>query len=246
MGSRGSAPVIRLLMDPGSLDEWGDRLIPLPEREAHHLRVRRARPGDPVELLDGEGAILRGRVDLENGEFRIRAEEAVTRCAPPLPLVLRVAAGDRDRFAWLVEKATELGVSRITPLETTRTRSVASRLQTHHLPALQQRAREAAKQCGAPWIPVLEPLTGVEDLAPADSGVRWLADPGGTPVTVTSVRGPVEILVGPEGGFTSEEVAFLCGTGALPVRFGGHTLRFETAAVAGAVLISTLRGGVTT
>lgn len=245
VGRRGTAAVIRLLMDPGTLEGGREGLLSLPDREAHHLRVRRARPGDAVELLDGEGAILRGRIEVENGEYHVRAEGALTRCPPPTPLVLRVAAADRDRFAWLMEKATELGVTRVTPLETARSRSVTSRLRAHHLPALQQRAREAVKQCGAPWAAVLEPLTGIEQLGPAQTGVRWLADPGGAPVSVTAVRGPVEIIVGPEGGFTSEELTFLSGTGAVPVRFGGHTLRFETAALAGAALVSTLRGGAT-
>lgn len=238
--------MIRVLVDPGTLDEGKGTSIPLPAREAHHLRVRRARPGDPVELLDGEGASLRGTLAVEDGELRFRSEAVVTRCARPVPLILRVAAGDRDRFGWLMEKATELGVSRVTPLETERTRSVTSRLKPHHLPALRQRAREAAKQCGAPWVPVLEALVSVSELGPVEAGVRWLADPAGGVVSADSTRGPVEVIVGPEGGFSEAEVTVLKRAGAVLVRFGGHTLRFETAALAGAALVSTLRMGVTT
>ena len=245
VGRRGMAPVIRLLVRPGSLDGEGTASLPVADREAHHLRVRRARAGDPVELLDGEGAILRGTLAVEDGGFRVCPKTAVTRCPPPAPLILRVAGGDRDRFGWLMEKATELGVTRVTPLETERTRSVTSRLQPRHLPALQQRAREAAKQCGAPWVPVLEAIARVSELRPAELGVRWLADPGGGPVSAVAARGPVEVIVGPEGGFSEGEAETLRRLGAIPVRFGGHTLRFETAALAGAVLVSTLRMGVT-
>ncbi len=246
VGRRGTAPVIRLLVEPGTLDGEGAAVIAVPDREAHHLRVRRARPGEPVEVMDGAGTILRGTLGLENGVFRVCPEGAISRFPPPVPLILRVAGGDRDRFGWLMEKATEMGVSRVTPLETERTRSVTSRLKPHHLPALQQRAREAAKQCGAPWVPVLEDLVGVSQLGPVEAGVRWLADPAGGPVSVVSAQGPVEVIIGPEGGFSEAEVEALCRAGAGPVRFGGHTLRFETAALAAAVLVSTLRVGVST
>ena len=76
--------------------------------------------------------------------------------------MLGVGAGDRDRFGWLVEKATELGVTEIVPLETERTRGVATGCGPEQLDKLRRRAREALKQCGGAWAPVLREPSPLE------------------------------------------------------------------------------------
>ena len=90
-----------------------DQLLELPPDEAHHLRVRRAEPGEHIELRDGAGLVGEA-VLLESTArhalIRITASRAIE---PPPSLALFVAAGDKDRFGWLVEKAGELGVTRL-------------------------------------------------------------------------------------------------------------------------------------
>ena len=104
----------------------------LREGEGHHLRVRRVEPGETVELRDGEGLIGSGTLRRMGKTWKVEAG-ATERVAPPPPLVLAVGAGDRERFAWLVEKASELGVTAVVPLECERTAGVATRVRSQPL-----------------------------------------------------------------------------------------------------------------
>jgi 16S rRNA (uracil1498-N3)-methyltransferase len=224
--------MIRVLVHPG---HWprGSR-GGLLDGEGHHLRVRRAREGDPVQLLDGAGLVGSGRLVLRGREWEVEVEEAERRLRP-VELTLAVGAGDRERFAWLVEKAAELGVTRVVPLETARTAGVASRLRDQHLDRLRRTALEALKQCGSAWATeVTEPMSvgGFRELA--SSGAGWLADATGAPPPALLDLTPLTVVVGPEGGFTEEETGELRAAGYRPTSLATHTLRFETAAVSAA------------
>ena len=105
-----------------------------------------------MRVLDGAGAVAEGTLVREGRDFAVQVEKVDTIAKPP-PFVLVVGAGDRDRFAWLVEKAAELGVTDLVPLLTERTRSVAASIRVSHVAALQRRARHAIKQSRAPWSP---------------------------------------------------------------------------------------------
>jgi 16S rRNA (uracil1498-N3)-methyltransferase len=206
----------------------------LREGEAHHLQVRRVEPGETVELRDGEGLVGSGTLR-RTGEAWSVEVGATERVAPPAPLVLAVGAGDRERFAWVVEKATELGVTAVVPLDCERTAGVATRVRPQHLERLRRHALEAVKQSGAAWA------TRVEQLAPLDAlvgrhggGARWLADAEGRPAPPVLGDGPLTVVVGPEGGLTMAERERLLAAGFEAIRLGHHTLRFETAAVAAA------------
>jgi 16S rRNA (uracil1498-N3)-methyltransferase len=159
--------------------------------------------------------------------------------------VLAVGAGDRDRFTWLVEKATELGATAILPLDTERTRGVATRLRPGGEVRLARRALEALKQCGGAWAPeVLPPMTlgAFLEVHGSGHGARWLGDAeGASPVPVAG-NVPALAVVGPEGGLTADERNLLLRAGFAPVRFGPHILRFETAAVAALVLLQAHAG----
>ena len=204
------------------------------EGEAHHLRVRRAEDGEAVELRDGEGLIGLGRLVRAGKGWEVDVTRA-DRTSRPAELTLAVGAGDRDRFAWLVEKATELGVTSVIPLETERTAGVASRLRTHHLERLRRHALEAVKQSGAAWATrVEEPVSLNEIAARPIAGQGWVADANGAPVPATVGTIPLTVVIGPEGGLTAEELERLRETGYAAVSLGPHTLRFETAAIAAA------------
>jgi 16S rRNA (uracil1498-N3)-methyltransferase len=223
--------MITVLLPPGRLAA-GD-VVSLDPAEIHHLRVRRAGEVVPVQLRDGQGLLGAGVVRSERGAVQVVVERA-EQVARPLPLRLAVAAGDRDRFAWLVEKATELGVTELVPVETDRTAAVASRIREGQLGRLRRRALEAIKQCGAPWAPVVHPARPLaEFLAEALHGDRWLADRSGQPPGSGFGVGPVTVLVGPEGGLSDQETQSARAAGFRPLRLAEHVLRFETAAVAG-------------
>lgn len=221
-----------VLVDPGGSGR-------LAQGEEHHLRVRRANDGHQVRLRDGVGLIGTGRLLRERQGWRVEVETA-RRVARPAALTLAVGAGDRDRFEWLVEKAAELGVTAVVPVETEFTAAVATRIRVQHVEKLRRRALEAVKQCGAAWAPEISPPESLAVfLARAADGERWLADPdgGGT----AAGGGPLTALVGPEGGLTDAERAAARAAGYRPVRLGANVLRFETAAVVVAALVAAAR-----
>jgi 16S rRNA (uracil1498-N3)-methyltransferase len=202
--------------------------------EAHHLRVRRAEEGETVEVRDGEGLIGVGLLVRAGKGWEVDVTTA-SRASRPTELTLAVGAGDRDRFAWVVEKATELGVTSVIPLETERTASVASRVRAQHLERLRRHALEAVKQSGAAWATrVEEPVSLGEIAARPMVGQGWVADANGAAVPATVAKTPLTVVIGPEGGLTADELERLRGAGYTVVSLGPHTLRFETAAIAAA------------
>jgi len=204
--------------------------------EARHLvRVLRARVGDAVSIFDGSGrewparvaAIGRDEVALEAGAPLPRAP------LPARPLTLAVALPKGERQKWMVEKLTELGVARLVPIETARGVAEATPA------AIERLARgviEACKQCGRTTLmEIAAPRSIPALLAAAEAAEIIVADPGGAPLAVPRAGGEpggVLALVGPEGGFTPEEIAAAVGAGAVRVALGPHILRVETAAIA--------------
>jgi 16S rRNA (uracil1498-N3)-methyltransferase len=219
-------------------DGQTDRLL---EGEEHHLRVRRAQPDEVVAVRDGAGLVGSGRLVRSGREWRVAVETA-QRWPRPADLVLAVGAGDRERFAWLVEKAVELGVTAVIPLETVRTRGVATRLRAQHIAKLRRQALEALKQCGAAWVcSVEEPVALEIFLRRPISGSGWLASGDGEPPPASLGGGRVTALVGPEGGLEDDERRAAIAAGYQPVALGPHTLRFETAAIAVAAAVNAAR-----
>ncbi len=158
-----------------------------------------------------------------------------------MPFRLEVAAplpkGDRADF--LIEKLTELGVTAFTPLATARS---VVRPRDAKLERLERHVIEASKQCGRNVLMSLTPLTRWGDFLQRGDlpPRRVLAHPGGAPVP--SERGDVVAAVGPEGGFTDEEVAAAVAAGWVMARLGRRVLRVETAALAIAVCCGACAG----
>jgi 16S rRNA (uracil1498-N3)-methyltransferase len=230
---------MRVLIERGS-GEVGKR-VSLRESEVHHLRVRRAKVGEQVELLDGAGVRGSGHIVQDGQDWLVDVDELEQEPAP-LGLVLAVGAGDRERFAWLVEKSAELGVTSIVPLETAHTAGVATRLKSGHLSRLRQAAVEALKQSGAAWAPLIEDPVHLEEfLRRQRAGAGWLADPSGDLPPATLDSDPLTVMVGPEGGFSESERSEIVGAGFTPVVLSAFTLRFETAALAAAAAAAQAR-----
>jgi 16S rRNA (uracil1498-N3)-methyltransferase len=230
---------MRVLVEGGS-GEAGRRGS-LGESEVHHLRVRRANGGEIVEVLDGAGLRGTGALVQSGKEWWVDVQNSV-REPRPAELTLAVAAGDRDRFAWMVEKAVELGVTRVLPLETARSSGVATKIKDAHLDRLRRRALETIKQCGVTWAPQVEaPLSLAAFLEHPLTGSGWLADATGSPPPITLGQSALTIVIGPEGGLTDAERHSLVTAGYQPTVLGPHTLRFETAALAAATLATMAR-----
>ena len=224
----------------GALWAVGQR-VSLGEDEVHHLRVRRAKDAERVEILDGAGMRGAGRLVQAGKQWTVEIE-SLDREERPAELTLAVAAGDRERFSWMAEKAAELGVTRIVPLETERSATVATRLKEAHLVKLRRAAYEAIKQSGTAWAPSVDQPVSLEEYArqPLD-GAGWLADIAGAAPPIGLDQAPVSAVIGPEGGLTDGERQALLAAGYLPVALGRHTLRFETAALAAAAAVAQAR-----
>ena len=130
--------MITVLVPPGVVTPGGavGRRELLDDAEQHHLRVRRAHDGERVALRDGAGLVGIGRIAVVGKAWEVEIESAERR-ARPAALTLAVGAGDRERFGWVVEKAAELGVTRIVPLVTARAENVATRVRDSHVERLE-------------------------------------------------------------------------------------------------------------
>jgi 16S rRNA (uracil1498-N3)-methyltransferase len=213
--------------------------------EAHHLAVVcRVRPGDRVYLFNGDGRQYLALVS-EASKRGVRLEvETVEEPPRELAFRLEVAAplpkGDRGQF--LIEKLTELGVSDFVPLRTAR-----SVVHPKDVERLRRYVIEACKQCGRNVLMRVAPLLDWKDYAPRSDlpPRRLLAHPGGEEIAnrtsaVADRSGEdVACAVGPEGGFTEEEVALARAAGWRMVSLGLRVLRVETAALVLAVGLST-------
>jgi len=194
--------------------------------------------------VGGQVALFNGR----DGEWRAVVTQAGKRAGVltciqalrpqvmPCDLWLVFAPIKKVRTDFIVEKAVELGVSRILPVQTRHTNSERIRQDR-----LQAHAVEAAEQCGATFVPEVADLAGLDRLLagwPAGRQIMWCDEAAAGPVTpLSGPAGPWAVLIGPEGGFAADEQARLRGmAGVQGVSLGPRILRADTAAVAALVL----------
>lgn len=194
----------------------------------HLFRARRLKVGDRVRLVDGRGAARWSVVDEVTARRAVlRVEGAAPVFEPPRRVALFVAAVRPERAAWLVEKATELGLRELRWLVSERTsRSLPERA----LERQRRVAKSALEQSGGAWLPEIGAPVPLGE-APIGAGSVALHPGAATPFM--AVAGSAEaVVVGPEGGFSEREMEELAGRGAIPAHLGPRVLRTETAAVA--------------
>jgi 16S rRNA (uracil1498-N3)-methyltransferase len=236
---RAAAVTRRYYVEPGVISADA---FDLPEL-AHRVRaVMRLRAGDEIILFDGTGTDVRVRIASATGRnVSVRLIERVP--GPPespvrIHLYQSITKG--ERFEWLIEKATELGVSRIIAIETAR--SVVRPAREGQRPARWRRiAVEAAEQCGRSHVPGVEgPLSFADALASAPGVVLVPYESAGERASGISAAlasdidtlfalSEISILIGPEGGFEESEVEAAHAAGARVVTLGRRVLRSETA-----------------
>lgn len=230
--------MITLLVSP---EEFGAAEIAVEGEAYRHLfRARRAELGDPVRLVDGSGAARAGRIvriDRKAGWIApVEPIEVLPANEPALRLTLLVPTFRPERAAWLVEKATEMGVAAIRFLHTERApRDFGSGT----LDRLRRVAVSALEQCHGARLPSIDGPHGWNDMPNLSAGLeaRWVLDPGGAPgFGVEPETRTAALLIGPEGGLSSRETGAAQEFGFRPVSLGPRILRIETAAVAGAAL----------
>lgn len=209
--------------------------VEIRDAEAHHLiHVMRAKLADEITLFDGSGSeylarinqIGRSTVDVQIVERRDIDREL------PFAFTLGIALPKGDRQKWLIEKAVELGVTRIVPLQAERSVAVA---RASALARLRRVVIEASKQCGRNrLLQIDEPVTTAAFLGESPREARRLfVDPGGgLPSSQAEHCKATYAAIGPEGGFTDEELRLAENTNWQLISLGPRILRIETAAIA--------------
>jgi 16S rRNA (uracil1498-N3)-methyltransferase len=215
--------------------------------EAHHgTRVLRLQRKDKVTVLNGAGGEFVCEVEAsDRDKIELRVVERRPASPRPCQITLLVGIPKGKIIESIIQKATELGAARIIPLLTERVViKLDSKEAAGKAAKWQQNAIEAIKQCGSPWLPLIEsPLTPdafvarkecfdlplVASLQPGSKHIRELFDE----FRSRNQRQPasVSIWIGPEGDLTESEIARIRAGGAQPVTLGSLVLRVETAAI---------------
>ena len=219
-------------------DAFNDQTVTLAADEARHLRdVLRLKAGDEVYVFDGRGREFRAQVVntiRDSAELRIDAEVEPAKPESPLRLNLCVALLKGEKFDLVVQKATELGVSRVTPVITRyadihlRDESDAAK----RVARWQRIALEAAKQSGRAFVPEISAPVALAAVTVEGLGVMF-SERGGEPLETLIKQTPATVtaLVGSEGGWSDEELESARARNFHVITLGGRILRAETAAI---------------
>jgi 16S rRNA (uracil1498-N3)-methyltransferase len=213
----------------------------------HVAKSLRLKAGDLIVVFDGRGgeyeAVLtrvdRDRVDVKVGALREPERES------RLAVGLAQGLPEADKMDWIIQKATELGVAWIQPVTCERSvvRLVAERAARREA-HWRRVAIAAAEQCGRTIVPEVRPTLGFMSWVALPAEIpRWMLDPAAEPITRQApVAAPVELVVGPEGGFAERERELLVLRGAIGVSLGPRVLRTETASLVALSAIHALWG----
>jgi 16S rRNA (uracil1498-N3)-methyltransferase len=224
----------RFLINPREIQNDRIRLSP---SEARHARVRRLHKGEAVSLFDGTGNGYAGivhAISSRGAEVQITERLPYRSGESNLDLTLALAVLKGERFDWVVEKVTELGVSRVRPFVCERS---LARPSANRRTRWQQIALSAAKQCGRTVVPQVDTPLPFANVIAESSGHRilfWQGERGYPTTALSEIDLPpvqVTIIIGPEGGFTDEEVRAAKEAGCQLAHIGPRILRAETAAV---------------
>lgn len=242
-------PAVARFYSPQSAPyQMGERAY-LSEAARHHAgRVLRAVAGDPVLLFDGAGHAATGPIAFEGKDAWITVEKVeAPQTESPVRLTLVQSMVNNDKADWIVEKAVEAGVSAIVFAPATRciTKLAGDKLEKR-LARWQDIIVGACEQCGRNELPQVSAAPSLHKaLAAVTADVRWLMHPGEASAPRLGAAGSVQsaaFAVGPEGGFSEEEVALARTLGWQCAVLGPRVLRTETAGLAAAVFLNTRLG----
>ena len=225
----------------------------LPPDAAHHAaRVLRLREGNRVEIFDGLGNECHGVIAELSGKRVVVGEIAAGNAdrESPLPVMLAQALSSSEKMDWVIQKATELGVTEIQPLDTERSVArLSAERAAKRLEHWRQVAISACEQCGRNVLPEIHAPLDImawlqQGLAQQPPAAKFILLPQGAASLHDQPKpqGKVVLLIGAEGGFTGAESDSALHCGFTPIRLGARVLRTETAAVAGLAALQTLWG----
>ncbi|HEX6127357.1 MAG TPA: 16S rRNA (uracil(1498)-N(3))-methyltransferase [Pyrinomonadaceae bacterium] len=231
----------RFFAAPGQFTE---HVVTLSQEETRHLRdVLRLKTGDEVQVFDGEGREFLCEImeiRREGTSLRVIRETEPVAAESPLDLRLAVSFYKSDKLDLVIQKAVELGVSRLSLLVTAR-----SEIKFHdagkRTERFQKIAMEATKQCErAKVMQVDEPSTFENFMSDIDGSAGLLlmfSEKGGGSIPSPGENKKITALIGPKGGWDDTEIESAVGRGFVPVKLGRRIMRAETAAITFAALL---------
>ncbi|QZI71145.1 16S rRNA (uracil(1498)-N(3))-methyltransferase [Pseudomonas protegens] len=219
----------------------------LPEAQAHYIgRVLRMAEGDALQVFDGSGMEFRGTL-VEVGKKRVRVrldERFAGQDESPLQIHLGQGLSRGERMDWAIQKATELGVSEITPIFSERCEvRLKDERADKRLLHWRQVAISACEQCGRSRVPLIHPPVLLADwIKQTQADLKLVLHPVAQPLESHAKPQTLAFLIGPEGGLSDAEVEQAHGAGFLPARLGPRVLRTETAPVVALAVAQQLWG----
>lgn len=239
-------------------DDWLPDRILVRGEQAHHLKdVLRARRGDTFEFMDGRGRWARARVETvpTRGDIECQIQEQKVTPAPEEDrFVLMQALVRFEKFEWILEKATELGVTKIIPLITARTETKWSQVTGARRDRWEKILVESIKQCRQLHLPRLAKSVRFDEAisrarvdlkivlsekpnTPSFKSAFQKPEAAGAAVQSSNRMLKVMLAIGPEGGWSKEELAYSEACGFIAASLGESILRSETAAIAGLSIV---------
>jgi 16S rRNA (uracil1498-N3)-methyltransferase len=212
--------------------------------EARHLaRVLRAEAGQVYEISDRNAAYLAEIVEAQAARVVFRVLEPVPSKAPPLRITLCAALIKFDRFEWMVEKATELGVEAIAPVEASRSEKGLFEASRKRAERWDRVAKESSQQSRRLQPPEIRPAVRFEEGLRQEAEVRYFLEEAQAPAlwqvlpAIRTTGARAALLLGPEGGWTDAERERATASGWQAVSLSTQVLRAETAAAAAIAIL---------
>lgn len=225
--------------DPADLNG----VLPLEPDAVHHaMRVLRMRQGDSVEVFNGKGWSLIGKIRFATDYAEVIPEEVLEE-PRGLRLTLLQALVANEKMDWIIEKACELGYTKVVVFQSERSEvRLNAEKAEKRLERWKKIAVSACQQCGENYLPEIFFCRDIKEAASHSEGLKLSLSPGGNPGKQNSSPEAVTFAVGPEGGLSPKELDHLTDTGFYCRKLGNRVLRTETAAIAAASYARTLWG----
>lgn len=214
----------------------------LPEAQAQHVRVLRLHSGDTVELFDGQGNLATAQIsEITKKAIHLEILNHSQVLAPSgIAIHLAMSLIRNEMMDLTIQKAVELGVREITPIQAERSQGRLNEVQTlKRLAHWQKIIISACEQSGRNFLPKLNPICAFHTFVAQSQGLRVLLEPTATKSfkdLTHSTNDTMTLLIGPEGGFTDLEVAKAIDSGFSPLKIHSNILRAETAAISSIAL----------
>lgn len=227
------------------VDSLQDGIAELRGEEARHLtRVLRVEPGQRFEISDNQAAYLAEIAEARGERVVFRVVEPIASAEILARITLLAALFKFDRFEWMVEKATELGVEGVVPVEAARTEKGLFEASQKRAERWRRIAREASQQSRRTKMPEIEQSLKFDRAIDRPASFRCFLDEEEAPPILAALPqmraadASIAVLLGPEGGWTAAERESARMAGWIPVSLGPRILRAETAAAAALAILA--------